>query len=391
MKIGISGMFWTQPGVGSGQYLHQLVRHLPAAGPQHSYLLFIPAYPRAERPALPGVEIDVIPTPFDRKSRQLAKLWYEQVELPRAARRLGVDLLHVPYLAPPLRRTVPVVCTIHDLIPLLLPEYRGSLFFRGYTTLVTSAARRVIACIADSDHTRDDVVRHLHLPAQRVHTVYLAPAPIYRPVEDRREIEAVLREHRLREPYIYYVGGLDARKNLGTLLRAFGRVRRRFNRPVQLAIAGRPIKKPSALFPSLEPIILDEGIAADVAFLGYVSEEHNRALYSGCAAFVYPSRYEGFGLPPLEAMACGAPVVCSNATSLPEAVGSAAILVDPHDVEGWAQGMLRFLEDEEQREEYRGRGLRRAARFTWPQVAANTLAVYERAFEASLSTVNYGA
>lgn len=377
MRIGISGMFWGEPNVGSGQYVRHLVRHLPEVAPQHEYLLFLPAYAGAEIPRLANVAVDRVPTPLDKVHPRLAKLWYEQIELPRAAARLAVDVLHVPYYAPPLRQPVPVVATIHDMIPLILPDYRGPALMRAYTWLATRAVCRSAELVAVSDHTRDDVIDMLRISAQRVHTVYEGVDPRYRQ-QSRGQIAAALERFSLREPFIYYIGGLDVRKNIPLLLRAFGRVRRRYGKPVQLVIGGKQSGSYSALFPPLEPIILDEGLAGDVAFIGPVTTEENAALYAGAAAFVWPSRYEGFGLPPLEAMASGAAVISSDASSMPEIVGDGGLLIPPHDTEAWATAMLKMLGDEELRGSYRQRGLARAADFDWARFAGQMVAVYER-------------
>ena len=377
MRIGISGTFWAEPHVGSGQYVRHLVEQLPIVAPQHEFLLFIPAYTGAEIPQIPNLAVDRVPTPFDTIHPKLAKLWYEQVELPRAAARLAVDVLHVPYYAPPRRQLVPVVTTVHDLIPVMLPAYRGSALMRAYTALATGAVRRSAAIVAVSDHTRDDVVDVLGISAQRVHTIYEGVAPEYQP-QSEAAIGAVLKRFNLHRPYLYYIGGFDTRKNLPMLLRAFGRVRRRYGRPVQLVIGGQRPQAPSALFPALEPTILDEGLAADVVFLGRVSVEENAALYAGAAAFVWPSQYEGFGLPPLEAMACGGVVLASDISSMPEIVASGGVLLPPYDAEAWAVMMLRMLSEPELGNEYRTRGLQRAQEFNWKVFAREMIRIYER-------------
>lgn len=377
MRIGISGTFWAEPTVGSGQYVHHLVEHLPEAGPEHEYLLFIPAYTGAQIPQIPNVAVDRVPTPLDNIHPKLAKLWYEQVELPRAAARLAVDVLHVPYYAPPRRQLVPVVVTVHDLIPLILPAYRGSLPMRMYTALATSSVRRCAEIVAVSDHTRDDVVDVLGLSAQRVHTIYEGVASAYQP-QAPAVVAQVLAHFNLRPPYLYYIGGFDVRKNLPMLLRAFGRVQRRYGQPVQLVIGGHRPQSGSSLFPALEPVILDEGLSTNVVFVGRVTNEQNAALYAGANAFVWPSQYEGFGLPPLEAMACGGVVVSSNVSSMPEIIGAGGILLPPHDTEAWAGSMLRLLNEPAFGTAYRQRGLARAHEFKWAVFAQQMIRVYER-------------
>jgi glycosyltransferase involved in cell wall biosynthesis len=384
MQIAISGMFWARPTVGSGQYLRGLLAALARAAPQHRYSLLLPASDLPELPALPpGVACVPVPAPFDRSSKNGAKLWFEQVGAPLAALRLGADVLHVPYFAPPLVSPVPVVVSILDIIPLLLPEYRGRAAVRAYMRLVASAARRARQILAISEATRADLVGHLGLAPERILVSPLAPGPQYRPFDPGQARTEVAARLGLCEPYIYYVGGLDARKNVATLVRAFARLRRHGGPRVALVIAGRPLGHDPLLFPDLERVIAEEGVAAEVRRVD-APPELNPALYAAAEVFAFPSRYEGFGLGPLEAMACDTPVITSNASSLPEVAGDAAICVAPGDVSAWAEALWRVLADERLRAELRRRGLRRAAQFTYDDTAQITLRAYERAASSSL-------
>lgn len=413
MHIVISGMFWDQPAVGSGQYLHGLLGALPDAAPEHTFTVLVPAYRSAERkaqsarhgkaeavaPAADGLApsdaedaaiaseaetpsafrfpLSAIGTPFDRRSDNLAKLWFEQVGVPLAAARLRADVLHVPYFAPPLWSPAPLVATVLDIIPLRLPEYRGRAAVRAYMGLVSQAARRAGQVIAISDHSWGEIVATLGVPAERVTTVPLAAGPQYRPQNPAAVAEARAR-YGLRGPLVYYVGGLDARKNVSTLVRAFARVRRAGGPPATLVLAGRALGGDARLFPDLDALIAEEGVAEAVRRV-VVPPADGPLLYAAAEVFAFPSRYEGFGLPPLEAMACGAPVVASDASSLPEVLGDAALLVPPDDVAGWAAALWRALADARLRDELRRRGLARAALFSYERTARETVAVYETA------------
>ncbi len=380
MRIAINGMFWTEPHVGSGQYLHNLIAQFAADPGGHRYILVIPRYrlKGQPKPSLPFFQTVVMPTPFDARSPNLAKLWFEQIAFGQVGRKLRADVLHVPYFGPPRVAPAPLVVTVHDLIPLLLPAYRGSRAVRAYMRLAAAASRRATLIIADSHHTRRDVIECLHVPEERVAVTHLAAAENLRPQPDAA-IQAVRERFRLADPYIYYVGGFDARKNLTTAIRAFARARSRLNRRIVFAIAGKLPAQPSDLFPDLHRTILEEHVAADIALLGHVSNEENAALLSGCEAFVYPSRYEGFGLPPLEAMQCGAPVIAAATTSVGEVVGDGGLTVDPDDVAGWAEAIARLLNDAQLRAELRRRGFARARAFNWATTATQTRAIYERA------------
>jgi glycosyltransferase involved in cell wall biosynthesis len=362
MRVGINALFLGLPGTGSGQYTRNLLEALAKANPMNEYLLFSPG------PASPTSN-----TQYPISNR--AKLWFEQISFPRACRRL--DLAHVPYFASPLFPTVPTVVTVHDLIPLIVPAYRGSLLVRLYTRLVAAAARKAEAIITVSQASEQDIVRHLHIPPERIHVTYEAAGETFQPVEDEAQLAAVRQKYALPKRYLLYLGGFDQRKNVSTVVRAFALL---INRQPQarLVIAGKLPGRASPMF--LAPCCLVEelGVEERVIFTGWVAEEDKPALLSGATAFVFPSLYEGFGLPPLEAMACGTPAIASNRSSLPEVVGEGGILVKPTDVEALAEAMESLLVDDALRAELRRRALAQAAKFSWKQTALETLAVYRK-------------
>jgi glycosyltransferase involved in cell wall biosynthesis len=400
MRIAINGMFWDQPNVGSGQYLHGLLGALTRDAPEHEYILLLPARTENQEPLRPasgqartenqlitsGSQLTlrvpvlgsmVVRTPFDAHNANLAKLWFEQIGVPRAAAHLCANVLHVPYFAPALLSPIPVVATVLDIIPLLLPEYRGGAAVRAYMQLVALAARRARHVIAISDDSRTDMIARLGCAQARVTTTPLAAGAQYRPLDRVRAAAEVAERYGLRGPFVYYVGGLDARKNVPALLCAWARLRHAGGPIAQLVIAGRALGSDTRLFPNLNRMIAELGIQDSVARID-VPLADNPLLYNAATAFAFPSRYEGFGLPPLEAMACGTPVVVSNASSLPEVVGDAALVVPPDDVSGWAAALWRLLADAALREELRARGFVRAAQFSYAHAAQATVEVYKR-------------
>jgi glycosyltransferase involved in cell wall biosynthesis len=387
MRIGVNGFFLGQPTTGSGQYTENLLRELLRLDTENQYILLCPGFQKpASDKRLEAVskELDghILATPFDNRNRSLAKPWFEQVAFPLACRRLNLDLAHVPYFASPLFPTVPIVVTVHDLIPLILPAYRGSLLVQLYTRLVAAAAGKAKAVITVSQASERDIVDHLHIPPERIHVTYEAAQSTFQPVEDETQLAAIRQKYALPEPYLLYLGGFDQRKNLSTLLRAFALLVNK-QRPIgkeraRLVIAGRLPGRDSPLFPDPRRLARELGAEERVTLTGWVPEEDKPALLSGAVAFVFPSLYEGFGLPTIEALACGTPVITSNRSSLPEVAGDGAILVEPTDVEALAEAMELLLNDHHLRAELRQRALAQAARFSWKQTAQETLAVYRK-------------
>lgn len=375
MHIGISAHFWPRLTSGSGQYLRHLAWELARLPTSHTFVLIGEPGAFAERPPLPAVEVPRIPLPAGRP----AKLWFEQVAVPLAAHRLGLDLLHVPYLAPPLFSPVPTVVTVHDLITWLLPAYRGPLRKQAYTWLDIQAARRARALIAVSHHTRQDIIRHLHYPADRIYVTYEAAGADLGPASPEA-IAAVRRRYGLPERFVLYLGDTDRRKGLPRLMSALARYRE--NHPedtVALVIAGPRHRPDGRLFLDLAGIAAGLGLTGQVRFLGPVPEEDKAALYSAATVFALLSEYEGFGLTPLEAMACGTAVLVSATSSLPEVVGEAGLLVDPADEAAVVAALERLLLDADLRAGLGRKGRERAATFTWERTARETVAVYETA------------
>jgi glycosyltransferase involved in cell wall biosynthesis len=371
VRIGINAFYLGAVTTGSGQYINHLIRQLTQLEDEGEYILVQDARYKIQdtgnsHPA--SCIVHRVTTPFDSISENLAKLWFEQVSFPRACRRQGVELAHVPYFASPLFPTTPTVVTVHDLIPMLLPAYRGSMLVRLYV-------------LTDSEASKWDIVHLLDIPSERVRVIYLAADDIYQPVLDRHRLAAIRRKYGLPQSYLLYLGGFDQRKNVSTLLKAFAQLAKdsRFkirDSRVYLVVAGRLPEKGSDFFPDPQPIVQELGIGERVIFTGWVPEEDKPALYSGARALVFPSLYEGFGLPPLEALACGTPVIASNRGSLPEIVGEGGLLLEPDDVEGLTAAMERLLSDDTLWEDLREKGLAHVARFSWEKTARETLAVY---------------
>ena len=373
MRVVINGWFLSRSDTGSGQYLDALIRHLPLQNTDLDLHIVTP-YPSLP---FPGLNLHYRAA----GKSPLAKIRFEQVEIPRVARELQADVVHIPYWAPPLRSPSPIVVTVHDIIPLLLPEHRGSLLDRCYTAMSVAGTRGASQVISDSHSSHRDIVNHLHIPAKRVHTVYLAAPKNFFPPTNPEVCENLRTKYRLPESYVLYLGGFHKRKNVHHLLTAWTWAHSSMPDGCHLVIAGSlPKQKTGRFFHDLPAIATTQESSESVHFIGRIDEADKLKLYQGASCFVFPSTYEGFGLPPLEAMACGVPVVTTGAASLSEVVGDAAYLVsDPSDARKLGAAIISVIVDTDLATELRTRGSKQAARFSWSKTARNPLRIYQLA------------
>lgn len=301
-----------------------------------------------------------------------------QVQIGRAARRHALELVHDPTgVSPLLLTSARRVATVHDVIPLIHPAASTTLDRLIYHHWLPRAARQLDAIVTVSEHSRRDIIRYLRVDPARVYAVPNAVGPRFRPVDPAIAAETA-RRHGITQPYILYVGSVEARKNLARLLQAFRQLRDR-DACWQLVVVGASGWKASPNFEAVQRLRL----GSSVLFTGYVPDTDLPALYSGADLFVFPSLYEGCGLPVLEAMACGTPVVTSSTSSLPEVAGDAAVLCDPMSAESIADAMLRVLSDPERRGEMAERGILWSRQFSWERTADATLEVYRRVLDGA--------
>jgi glycosyltransferase involved in cell wall biosynthesis len=330
------------------------------------------------RQADPSIEIEMV-TP--RSRGDAAKVWFEQVTFPRAAARMKADIAFVPYWAPPLQSSVPVVVTIHDVIPLALPAYRGGPPQRLYTSLVRAASPNATHILTDSEFSKRDIERLLRVHATRVTAIPLAAEGRFQPAVPEADLQRVQERYQLPENYVFYLGSFDARKNAETLFQVYTWCAETIGQDFPLIVTGTPDTpaysrdgRLMTLGQMLAELQLDE---AAVRLIGRPPEEDKPALYAGARCFLYTSTYEGFGLPALEALACGTPVVGSDASSIPEVVGNAGMLVDPFDARAMAGALIGVCTEDTLYQRLRERALLRSAQFSWQRTALETLAVFK--------------
>lgn len=368
MRIAIDATAIPAQRVGAGNYIMNLGRSLIQIDQQNTYVIFA----QARDAALWGAIHPNAQTVSLTWRSRLQRILWEQVLLPSHVRSLGIDLLHSPHYTLPVATPSASVVTFHDMTFFLYPHMHQQykrLFFR---TMIRVASQRANAIIADSESSRQDILSLLHVKPTKVFTVPLGVSPDYHLFDDHRALENIQRKYELPEHFLLYVGVLEPRKNLTALVRAFKLLLDQ-GMPHSLVIVGRK----GWMYDQLFRIIKDLDLVGRVVFTGYVPEAELPAFYNAAEVFIYPSVYEGFGLPVLEAMACGTPVVTSRISSMPEIVGEAGILVDPYRIDELADAVNRILKDQELRRNLAGHGIERAKAFTWERTARETLSVYQ--------------
>lgn len=355
----------TYRSAGISVYIANLAAHLGATDDPRRLLVFL-----GDGILPPATRAQVMRSRFSTAGPWRRILW-EQLVLPGHLRRLGVDLLHGPAFAGPLATTCPQVITVHDLSFLRYPEFfraGNRLYLRAITGI---SCRRAAAVIAVSDFTAREITALLGVPADRITTIYHGVAPRFRPLP-AEAVAPFKARHGLPERFILFLGTLEPRKNLLRLVQAFSRLD---DPTLHLVLAGAQGWFYEEIYAAVESLSLE----GRVHFPGFVSAAEQAFWYNSACAFAYVSTYEGFGMPVLEALACGVPTVTAATTSLPEAAGDAALMAPPDDVDALADALHRVVTDPSLRAQMRTRGLAHADRFSWAATAAQTWQVYGRA------------
>jgi glycosyltransferase involved in cell wall biosynthesis len=360
---------------GINRVLHQLLAELPSVPGDEQYLVYAP-HSEANRRLLraPRVNARLTRLPVDRPPVRIA---WEQTVLPVELLREGADLLHALGFVSPIAWRGRTVVTVYDLSFLRFPETfnRSNRMYLGNFT--PPSLRRADRVITISEETRRDVIELCGVAPERVTPILLAADERFRAAAPDA-VRAFRRRQGLPDRFVLYQGTLQPRKNVETLVRAYARLRGQGSDDHILVLAGPRGWQYEPIF----ELIRQLGLEPYVTFPGFVPDDELALWYSSAAVFAFPSRYEGFGLPLLEAMACGAPVVSSSASSLPEVVGDAGVLVDPSDVEGLCSALCQLLEDEPRRQALAAAGRVRAQTFSWRRTASETVQVYREVLES---------
>jgi glycosyltransferase involved in cell wall biosynthesis len=376
-RVAIDARKWRDYGIGT--YVRNLVRHLARIDHETTYYLFCR---QNDVPRLRDLAANFVPVVDESGGYGLQ----EHVSIPWKLKRLKADLFHSPHYVLPLLCSTRSIVTIHDCIHLLFPQYLPTSAAVHYAEfMMRSAIRRSSVVLTVSDASRADILRFFpEADAERVQVVPNAidPAILQDPGEEEKE--RVRERYQIRGRFVLYAGNIKPHKNLERLIQAYAALRRGGGLDdVKLILIGDEISRHGELRRAVETA----GLRQDVRFFGFVPDETLACLYRMASVFAFPSLYEGFGLPPLEAMACGSPVVTSRLSSLPEVVGDAAVLVDPYSVEDIAKGLRRVLSDDALRADLVARGHRRAHHFSWEQSVERIHAAYMKVLGAPLPAV----
>lgn len=374
MKIAIEArpIKWSN-GTGIGNYTYCLIQKLGEIDLQNDYTFLWPDQNLASQIPFPKIKsFYALPKEDER----------EEIEIPLWLAKEKADIFHLPqngFRTPKKIKHTKLVVTIHDLIPYFVPEMVRPSFLKRFMAEMPEIIDRADHIITVSETSKQDLMRIFAIKAPKISVVPSAPGKLFRPLPKTEVQKALRTRHHLKRPYILYAGGLNPRKNIGELICAFAKICRELPSGEQLVILGPAGKHREKLKELAEAL----GLKDDIVFPGFIDAPELPLFYNGAALFVYPSIYEGFGLPPIEAMACGIPVITSNVSSLPEVVQDAALTVNPHDTLRLAETMHRVLTDEALTKALSEKGLSHCRKYNWDNIARKILNIYYNLLEDS--------
>jgi glycosyltransferase involved in cell wall biosynthesis len=369
MRVGLDGIPLASPKTGIGHYTFELAQALARLAPRDEFQLISPV----AMTALTKDDADDLPPNLQAiKARRLLSWW--ALGLPRYGNKNQLALFHGTNYEIPVWSSFPKIVTIHDLSLLLHGETHTDADVRRSRRRLPLMAKAATMIITATESVKSEICEHLQVEPGKVAVTPYAARSQFRRISPEQAAE-VKKRLGVEDEFVLFVGTIEPRKNLITLVKAFAELLRTTDLRPQLVIAGREGWLTGELF----SYIAKSEVKDRILFLGYVSDTELAALYSSCKAVVYPSLYEGFGLPPLEAMACGAPVISSRIPTIMETVGTAAKLIEPQDVHGLAESLTELLEDADRRRQLSAAGLQRSQEFTWERTARSTLEVYREA------------
>ena len=363
MKIGIDCRMLGYSGI--GRYIQCLIKGIVANADRHEYTLLGNEEKLSDFRKTNLVHI--------KKATSPVYSFYEQIEIPLAAR--GISLLHVPHYNVPILYKGRLIVTIHDIIPILFPKFLSSKRARWYAQfMLQTAVKKAALIIAVSENTKKDLIRHLNVPGEKIRVIYQGVGPEFKKIRDTAQLIECKRRYNLPDKFILFLGNIRPHKNVHSLVKAFLELKSARKIPHKLVLAGKRYLKFSEI---RELFTLIEKNKEEIICLGEIKEEDLALIYNLSDLFVFPSLYEGFGFPPLEAMACGVPVIAMRSSSLPEVIGDGGMLIDPDEPDALMNAIEKVSGDERLKEELGKRGIDRSSRFSWDRTVKETLSAYE--------------
>jgi Glycosyltransferase len=369
ISIDARGATW-YAGTGIGTYTRQILKHILSIDSQNSYYLFWSGRGYEHLTKHDNVKISL-------SSRKHHRFW-EQYYIPDILRRNCIDIYHVPQngIGLPESKNSIKIATIHDLIPYIMPETVGRGYLSKFLSQMPGIISSVDMIITVSEWSKKDIMRIFDVPEDKIAVTHLAADDMFVPMDKISAHQYVGSKYSIDTDFILYLGGFSPRKNVKSILVAFSMIYKNLSKNYKVVIIGSA--RDDHQF--LNKLAQSLGIEDHVCFAGYVPYEDLPYFYNAADLFVYPSLYEGFGLPPLEAMCCGTPTITSNVSSIPEIVGDGALLINPFDTGELAKAMEKALENNDMKADIISRGFERSSAFNWRKTAQETLKVYEDAY-----------
>lgn len=370
MKIGIDARAssWYR-GTGIGTYTYQLMHNICQMDKLNNYLFFLTEDILSELTPDENIAIKTI-------GETKRENFWEEIDIPNILNDTGIDAYFVPQngIGLPVDKTCPFVITLHDIIPYRLPETVGPQYLKIYTDEIPSIIKRCDGIITVSEYSKQDIIKELDFPSEKIFVTHLAAEDIYFPRDRITCREYIKSIYSIADDFILYVGGFSPRKNIAGLIEAFSIAKPKLNENVKLVILG----KKGRSYYNYRDLAISLNVKNDVIFPGYIPVTDLPIFYNAAKVFCYPSFYEGFGLPPLEAMACGTPVISSNVTSMPEILSDGVRYINPYDVNEISDSLIDILSNEQIQESYYFKGLSISNKYSWKNTAIETINIIKK-------------
>lgn len=367
MKIGVDARAarWYR-GTGIGTYTYQIIYNICKLDKINTYTYFLPDNNNSDLDLNKNINVNVI----DDRSKDT---FWEDVYIPNVISDMSIDVYFVPQngIGLPSEKNCKFFITLHDVIPYKMPETVGPQYLEIYLREIPKLLNRVDGIITVSNYSKEDISKTLGFDESKIHVTHLAAEDFYYPMDKETCMSFVKRNYGIEEDFILYVGGFSPRKNIKGIIQAFSLLKEKYKSPIKLVILG----KKGRSYYDYRDLAYKLNLKDDVVFTGYVPVEELPIFYNAAKIFIYPSFYEGFGLPPLEAMACGTPTIASNKTSIPEVLGDDALYIDPYDVDDIKEKMLLLLSDQNLYNKMILKSLKRSSIYSWKKTTIETIEI----------------